>query len=437
MGNGESALAGPRVAERTVRILVVTNMYPPHHYGGYERSCQDVVERWRRRGHEVLVLTSDVRVPGVARHPAEDGDGVRRQLRMYWEDHHILNPPLVDRLRRERANQRALRLALADFRPEVVSAWAMGAMSLGLLTTVAAQGIPVVPVVCDEWPIYGPHVDAWLRPLVVRPRLGRLVGAVTGVPAELPPLDTAGPSCFISEFVRAACRARSPWRFPSSTVTYSGIDAPGFPFDDTRAVRAWGWRLLYFGRIDPRKGIDTAVRALAQCPPEATLTVDGRGDDRHKEELEALAAGLGVGDRLRFLVSPDRAALLGQMDVADAVVFPSRWEEPFGLVPVEAMARGVPVVATTVGGAAEFLVDGGNCLVFPADDPAALAAALGRLAGDASLRGRLVEGGRRTAEQLSVDQLAEVLEDWHVAAGAGAPLPADRPAVVLRRAGAS
>ena len=82
---------------------------------------------------------------------------------------------------------------------------------------------------------------------------------------------------------------------------------------------------------------------------------------------------------------------------ADATVFPVRWEEPKGLVPLASMGRGRPVVATGRGGSAEYLRDGENCLLFDAWDADALAAAVRRLAGDPALCQRLREGGLETA----------------------------------------
>ena len=79
------------------------------------------------------------------------------------------------------------------------------------------------------------------------------------------------------------------------------------------------------------------------------------------------------------------------------MVFPVRWEEPWGLVPLEAMAKGRPVLATGRGGSAEYLRDGENCLLFEADDSSALARALHRLASDPALRARLRAGGLETA----------------------------------------
>ena len=285
---------------RPLRILVVTNMYPPHAYGGYELGCRDVVTRWRRRGHEVMVLTSTIRLEGVAQSPddgagedADDGVEVRRQVRLYWDDHVLLRPSLWGRLRAELANRHALDRALAEFRPDVCSVWAMGAMSLGLLSRPARRSVPVVPVICDEWPVYGPHLDAWARMFAPRPRLGRVAQALTGLPTAPPDLDALGPACFGSEALRAAVRAGSRWRFPHARVVHWGIDPEDFAVAGER--RRWGWRLLYVGRIDPRKGVDVAIRALARCPQDATLAVVGRGDDRHLAELRDLAHALGCG----------------------------------------------------------------------------------------------------------------------------------------------
>jgi glycosyltransferase involved in cell wall biosynthesis len=407
-----------------MRILVLTNMYPPHAFGGYEQSCQDVVERWRTRGHEVLVLTSTVRVPGVDV-GAEPPDDVRRLLRLYWADHEILNPPLPVRYRMERSNRRALDAALSEFTPDVVSAWAMGAMSLGALGTVIRRGLPVVSVVCDDWPCYAPVVDAWMRPLHARPRLARVIGLLTGLEVDLPPLDTTGSGCFVSQFLLDTVRERSPWSFPDATVVYSGIQTEEFPFDASH--EAFGWRLLYIGRIDPRKGIETVVRALERCPDSATLDVVGRGDDRHLAELRTLADSLGLEKRVQFRVSR-RQDLSDVMHAVDALVFPSAWDEPFGLVPVEAMSSGLPVIGTPVGGAAEFLAGGSNCLLFPPGDVDALVDALHELAGDPHLRARLVSGGQATASELGVDRLADVLEAWHqyCAGRAASPRPENR-----------
>ncbi len=394
-----------------MRVLVLSNLYPPRALGGYELSCRDVVDRWRAAGHEVLVLSGDAPVgEGAA---GDDPSHVRPVLQLYWEDHRILNPPLRQRWVIERSNTRALEDVLADFRPEVASVWNMGAMSMGLLSRLGRRGIPVVSVICDEWPFYGPRVDAWLRPLAGRPRLARVIGSLTGLETRPPPLDDLGPALFVSDWLRRVVRERSSWAFPDSAVVPSGIDPADFPLVQPEDREGFSWRLLSVGRIDPRKGFEVVIRALPLLPPEATLEIIGGGEEAHRLELAGQAARLGVADRVRFDVVP-RSELSGRYRAADAVIFPSAWEEPFGLVPLEAMASGTPVVAVPSGGSAEFLAEGANCLTFPPGDAPALAAALGRLAGDGALRSALRAGGQATAARFSVDRLASDLLEHHL-----------------------
>jgi glycosyltransferase involved in cell wall biosynthesis len=167
--------------------------------------------------------------------------------------------------------------------------------------------------------------------------------------------------------------------------------------------------------VDDRKGIETLIRAFALLPPESSLEIVGRGGDEYVESLRALAETCGIGGRVRFGVT-DRSALHEKYAAADVCVFPSEWDEPFGLVPIEAMACGTPVVATGTGGSAEFLHDGGNCLRYPPGDADALAGAIRRLAESAPLRERLVAGGAATADELDIERVADNLEEWHVAA---------------------
>lgn len=413
-------------AAPALRVLAVTSMYPPHYLGGYELACQDVVEGLRARGHDVSVLTTRTRVAGVEDVPGERDTGVWRDLEWYWDDHVLLSPPVHRRWQLERRNQAALARALEAARPDVVSAWSMGAMSLGLLTAVIERGLPLVCMVCDDWMLYGPKVDAWMRLFTGRPRLAAVAGRLAGVPSRLPELGAHATHCFVSRSTRSRAVSRSGWRLERATVVYGGVDTSALRAAATEPAE-WRWRLLYAGRIDGRKGIDTVIRSLNDLPPEATVRVQGRGDDDELARLHRVASGAGVADRVSFGVC-SRDELPAVYAAADVVVFPSTWEEPFGMVPIEAMASRRPVVATAVGGSAEFLADGVNCLRFEPGDSAALAAAVTRLAGDPDLRAALVRGGDATADELSLERYVDIVEAWHIAAAQGFPhgLPEDR-----------
>jgi glycogen(starch) synthase len=400
-----------------VRILVVTSLYPPQALGGYERTCADVMTRLVDRGHDVTVLTTDTHLPGVEDEPDPK---IKRLLRWYWHDHRIVAPSASDRWSVERHNRATLRRTLEESRPEVVSVWSMGAMSLGLIDVLNDSGLPVAYVVCDEWPVYGPRLDAWLS--LYRRRRARAVAPVvrrlTGLPTTMPS-PRGATFLWLSDFVRRRVLDATGWHAAHETVTYSGIDTRDFPVTvPSSTAKPWQWRLLCVGRVEPRKGFASAVEALAELPPEATLRIVGPDDGSHAAELLSLADRLGVGGRVWIGAKP-RHELRAVYAEADAFLFTSAWQEPFGLTPVEAMACGTPVVAAATGGSAEYLTDGGNCLAVPAGDPSALAAATLRLARSPDVRAHLTDSGRSTALELSVDTLADVMESWHLAAAAG------------------
>jgi glycosyltransferase involved in cell wall biosynthesis len=372
-------------------------MYPPHHLGGYELVWRAAVRHLRAAGTDVRVLTTDHRQPQPSE--GEDSD-VHRELRWWWRDHAWPDYAVRERFRIERHNHRVLSRHLDEFAPDVVSWWSMGGMSLSLLEHVRRRALPAVAFVHDDWLDYGPRVDAWLE-LFAGPRRGLLARPAAAALRTPTHVDwgAAARYVFVSETTRRrATAARGP--LDDTGIAHSGIDPA---YLDARPAQPWAWWLLYVGRIDERKGIGTIVEALASMPASATLTIVGEGDPDAEAALRAQARTLGVADRIRLEGFRARADLPHAYENADVVVFPVIWEEPWGLVPIEAMALGRPVVATGRGGSSEYLRDGENALLFEAGDARSLAAAVERLAEDATLRARLREGGIETAPRHTED----------------------------------
>jgi D-inositol-3-phosphate glycosyltransferase len=160
--------------------------------------------------------------------------------------------------------------------------------------------------------------------------------------------------------------------------------------------------LAFVGRVSAEKGVDTAIRALGSlrsrpAAGEVRLTIAGQGRADYVAGLRAVARDLGVEDRVRFVGRLDKDALVKLYAATDILLFPSSWEEPFGRVPIEAMAAGVAVVGTATGGAAEILQHGRNALVHQANDASGLADAVETLIADDDLRRRLACAGREEA----------------------------------------
>src|SRR5205807_5019445 len=133
-----------------VRVLAVGNMYPPHHFGGYELVWRSAVEHLRSRGHEVHVLTTGHREKVGLDEAADVAEAdISRALRWYWRDHRFPRIGLRARIELERENWRTLERHLAEHRPDVVAWWAMGGMSLSLIERVRLRGIAAVAFVND------------------------------------------------------------------------------------------------------------------------------------------------------------------------------------------------------------------------------------------------------------------------------------------------
>ena len=193
-------------------------------------------------------------------------------------------------------------------------------------------------------------------------------------------------------------------------VVPCGVDLSHFRPDGSAEVRGSRRRVVVVSRLVERKGIGNVVEAVAGMddvelvvaggPPAEALDVDPEA-----RRLRRLAEGAGMGDRLALLGAVGRARVPALLRSADVVAC-CPWYEPFGMVAVEAMACGVPLVATRVGGLAESVVDGVTGLLVPERCPAAIAGALDRLLGDPVMRGRMGAAGAVRARRFGWDQVA-------------------------------
>ncbi len=170
------------------------------------------------------------------------------------------------------------------------------------------------------------------------------------------------------------------------TVVPAGVDTERFSPKGRVAGRGGGPRVLAVGRFLGRRGFDDLIQAMAYVPEAELVVVGGPDRDRLDDDpdvqaLRAVATGAGVRDRLRFLgaVVPDRMPELYRS--ADLVACTPGYE-PFGLVPLEAMACGVPVVATAVGGMKDTVIDGVTGVLVPPGDVRAIGGAIRELLGD-------------------------------------------------------
>jgi glycosyltransferase involved in cell wall biosynthesis len=178
------------------------------------------------------------------------------------------------------------------------------------------------------------------------------------------------------------------------SVVPCGVDLDRFRPDGPAAERGPLQRLVAVGRLVPRKGFDTIIAALRHIPDTELLIAGGPpggrlAKDPEARRLRAFARQHDVADRVRLLGPVSRAEMPALLRSADVVVCVP-WYEPFGIVPLEAMACGVPVVASAVGGLTDTVIDRLTGRLVPPRRPAALIRVLRRLLADPT--GRAVLG---------------------------------------------
>ena len=202
-------------------------------------------------------------------------------------------------------------------------------------------------------------------------------------------------------------------------VVNNGIDLTQFPRRESRTgrfTRRFKWPEDVFiagivGQMHDRKGhldLLEALDRLRDRVPYLRVVIGGKAGGAYYEQLVACVSERGLKDRVGFCGWMDHARDF--YEGIDAFVLASRHEEGFGLVLAEAMAVGVPVIATRSGGAVNVVEDGVSGLLVDRCAPEQIAEALQRLCGDAALRERLVAGGRARVEtEFNLDRQAEKL----------------------------
>lgn len=359
----------------TVRMLVITDLFPPVAFGGYERTCAELVDGLRAR-HEVTVLTSDLDSDHVP-----DAEGVRRELP-------YLAPRRRELARVPLAAARAARMTrdvVAETRPQLVYVSNCLGVPQAAPLVAAGAGVPVVYRLSELWfasTLY--RGDRFVGDLFPgRHGLHRpwswIVRAANRHPAlRLDPrrrIPAAVSWC--SDDLRRRVTLPDSVEPVLERTIHSGVTSR---FGELARRPDAGRTIVYAGRVTRAKGAEIAVRALALMAErhrvKARLVLAGHCDARMARRVRSLAGALGVEERMELLGELGTEELGRLLQRAHALVVPTVTHEAFGRICVEGALARVPVVASRVGGIPEALHDGDHALLFPPGDAEACAAAL-------------------------------------------------------------
>ncbi|HKZ34506.1 MAG TPA: glycosyltransferase family 4 protein [Patescibacteria group bacterium] len=372
---------------KRLNILVISNLYPPYYIGGYELFCKDVVDELTKRGHAVRIITSQYK--NEANETEKD---IVRAL-------HLLNSfekgerakYTQDQLESMKVSDQSVLLReIESFRPDLLYVWHMANLHKNLMNTLIHSKIPIVYHLEDRWiPSFyyerfsyylGIHVsylryflrDIWsltdFIPILKKVwwRFLRFFEKRTRNESDPLPRLTLRRSIFLSKALRDEHRTLG-FDVRGSIVVPNGINVHHFE-RKRRSFAGKNAKLLYVGRVAEKKGVQTLVKVLKllrQGGFRPSLSIVGDTEDpSFLTYLKRLASEYQVSGQIRFVGGVKREEMSSYYHTHDILLFPSIWEEPFGLVLIEAMAARLPIVSTRTGGTKDFLRHKKNALIF-------------------------------------------------------------------------
>ena len=338
-------------AAQRIRILVLTNLYPPQELGGYGRSIFDFAANLRQLGHHISVLTSDA--PYLGGDCSIDHDVSRSLLLLgSYEGGLSFATSQSDVERINLHNRLQLIHELSICVPHAVLAGNLDMLSPELLHVLADRQIPCL------------HHHGFSGPAFPD--------------ALLPSPGSSYQPVANSRFTAKAIESVNP-RFSSVPVVYPG--AQTHLFSDLESPSLGGaLHIAFAGLLISAKGPHVLLEALGQLQtfgiPFRCELAGGHMGDGYRDQLLDFTKSTGISERIVFLGKLDRSQLRALFARNQVFVFPSTWEEPFGISQVEALAAGLLVVSSGTGGAGETVHDDINGRCFRSSDSIHLAEVL-------------------------------------------------------------
>jgi len=403
-----------------MRILFLSNFFPPARPGGYTQWCHEVAERLAERGHTVAVLTSRHE---RAKAPASEPN-IHRLLHLegdldYYKPFHFF----TRWKKQHRENLMFLEDTVRNFSPDLIFVWGMWSLSKAL-PALAEQLLPgrVVYYLSDYWPSASDmHTTYWQsstrHSLMQVPKrvLGKFAMSIRDEEAQ-PELRLEHVICVSARVRDLLVEAGRP--IQHARIIHGGTDTERFQTVRKRDYQSGPLKLLYAGQLVYHKGVHTAIEAMGRLVNQLminqiTLTLVGSGHPDYEALLHNLVAKERLDDYVTFHTKVSKDEMPAIFQQCDVLIFPSIYEEPLARVTQEAMAAGLVVVGTTTGGTEEILRDGETGLTFAPEDAHGLADQVCRLITDPDLCGRLAQAGRQTVlENFTLDKMVKEIETY-------------------------
>lgn len=392
-----------------MKILIVTNFYPPVNFGGYEIGCSQVAQGLQRSGHTICVLTS------------RDGNDEYSKIENFIIERKFINSFRVDlgtypkwqlyqrALWQEYHNQTIFRNICHCFQPDIVYFWNLAHIThllypicqkyrikFGIFTfdhSLMEQSLTPWGLICKY--AHRSKFKQCLKTLMsfLMKSLGCYVEFKRATPQFIH---------YPTDYLRSFHLARGIQSYNWIKITW-GVDVKKFQFNLMSQVNS---KILYVGQISSHKGVHIAIETLAVLyhqygRHDVTLTLAGKClSEDYQDELRELIQQYDLGRNVQFLGFVDRDDLPNLYAKHSILIFPSQWEEPMGITVLEAMAIGLVVVSSGRGGSAELTEHNVTGLIFEAGNAEDCASKIMELLNSPDLFQKLRVNARSNTESI-------------------------------------
>lgn len=349
-----------------MRILTVTNYYPPYFIGGYEIACKETMDYLKEQGHEVNVLTSDYHTSD------SEEDNIHRNM-------HLIDYNQTSRIQKkleEYYNYKTVINAIKTIKPDLVYFWSLRGIGLGVIEAATKQNIPKVFEIGDFW-MYG-YMQEGSR---LKQKVKSFLPFLNHKSISITP--TICVSEWVAQEMKNVYKSDKTYVYPNATLV------PRKKPSNNKNIR-----FIFAGRIDEEKGLDLAIEALnkfATLHPTCSFSFDiyGNGEERYIDKCKALSEPIASMVNFKGKVQSKEEIYSN----ASILLMPTRMREPFGLVLIEAMAHGCAVIATNAYGPAEIIDHGENGLLFEVENTNDLLTQIQKVYFDTNYLNKLQENG--------------------------------------------
>ena len=328
-----------------MKILVISNYYPPYYIGGYELACFNTVEYLKKCGHDVYVLTGN-----YMDESSEFGQTYRKLKYINYE-----HPSFWDKHKVEIYNYAVTKDIIKKISPDIVYLWSLRLISLSPAIAVQDLHIKRIFEIGDFW-MKGYFSNTLFSK--IKRFIKNLLPFTIGSKVDLSPAICV--SNWVAKEMKDNYNTKQTYVIPNGTHIYKR----------NRKKLSKKIKYMFCGRVDITKGIDMALKALGSLKDRGInnfeFNIYGDGNADYINKCKNITKVLNLNNEVNFYGKKNNTKEIYTQN--DILLMPTRMKEPFGLVIIEAMASGVVVIATDGYGPAEIINNNKDGLLFKEND---------------------------------------------------------------------